>query len=150
MSYQQSLEAAGAKVLNFKYFGTYQGTWLAFIEYNGEKQIVEGWYGLCLGCDAFEAEFCYNAPPEESNGKYYKDGMTWDSESEITIEEYHYELDKYNRRLSAFGMQYLNGSYYKSFYELELERLEKEEYEEEWVDDEDIEKCKWAINQNWD
>ena len=35
MGYMASLEMAGAKVLSFKEFGSYQGTWLAIVEFNG-------------------------------------------------------------------------------------------------------------------
>lgn len=55
--YQQALEAAGAKVLQFEQFGSYQGEWFALVEFNGERGWVNGWYGSCSGCDAFEGEF---------------------------------------------------------------------------------------------
>jgi hypothetical protein len=60
MSYEQALEAAGAKVLQFEQFGSYQGEWFALVELNGETGWVNGWYGSCTGCDAFEAEFGWN------------------------------------------------------------------------------------------
>lgn len=59
MSYQDALEAAGAKVLQFQEFGSYQGEWYALVEFNGETGWINGSYGSCSGCDAFEAEFGY-------------------------------------------------------------------------------------------
>lgn len=60
MSYAKSIEAAGAKVLDYEQFGSYQGDWWALVEYNGRKGFVGGSYGSCSGCDAFEAEFSWN------------------------------------------------------------------------------------------
>lgn len=53
MSYHEALEAAGYEVKAMKYFGSYQGDWLAVTD----KGVIHGWYGSCSGCDAFEAEF---------------------------------------------------------------------------------------------
>lgn len=78
MSYESALEAAGAKVLAFETFGDYQGTWVAKVEYNGEVGYVEGSYGSCSGCDAFEGEFGYCDPSPEALaafGKAYLDGV---------------------------------------------------------------------------
>jgi hypothetical protein len=79
MSYMSALEAAGATVLAFKEFGTYQGEWYAYVEYQGQRGWVEGSYGSCTQCDAFEAEFGYD----------YADG------------------DDYDARLKSFGESYL-------------------------------------------
>mgnify|MGYP006292009643 CR=1 FL=1 len=57
MSYQGALEAAGAVILEFKEFGSYQGDWYALVEYQGERGWVQGCYGSCTECDAFEGEF---------------------------------------------------------------------------------------------
>ncbi len=59
MSYQQALEAAGCEVIEFQEFGSYQGEWLALVKYDGEIGVVDGCYGSCSGCDAFESEFGY-------------------------------------------------------------------------------------------
>jgi hypothetical protein len=56
MGYREALEAAGAKVLDYKAFGDYQGTWIAITD----KGVIVGSYGSCSGCDAFEAEFGYS------------------------------------------------------------------------------------------
>jgi hypothetical protein len=60
MGYQSALEAAGAEVHAYDSFGDYQGTWIAKVTYNGETGWVEGSYGSCSGCDAFEGEFGYS------------------------------------------------------------------------------------------
>ena len=65
MSYQQAIEAAGCDVIEFKEFGSYQGEWLALVIHDGEVGIIEGSYGSCPGCDAFEAEFGWEDPGAE-------------------------------------------------------------------------------------
>lgn len=104
MSYETALEAAGATVLAFSYFGDYQGTWWAKVSYSGEVGWVSGSYGSCSGCDAFEAEFSdWNKEPTQKElsdfGKTYLDGLMdqtqaevlasenleWDSEAEVVL-----------------------------------------------------------------
>lgn len=65
MSYQSALEAAGAEVIQFEYFGSYQGDWLALVRVDGALGVVEGWYGSCSYCDAFESEFGYSESGED-------------------------------------------------------------------------------------
>ena len=66
--YQAAIYAAGADILAFEEFGSYQGEWIAEIKLpNGEVFFVSGCYGSCSGCDAFQAEFgwdCDEADPE--------------------------------------------------------------------------------------
>ena len=81
MSYRESLEAAGAKVLEFSTFGSWQGEWVALVEYNGEVGWVQGSFGSCSHCDAFEAEFGYEDCYDEN----------------------------YDKRLADFGKSYLDG-----------------------------------------
>lgn len=57
MSYEEALQAAGAEVLEFEQFGSYQGDWWAKVRYKDELGWVQGSYGSCSGCDAFESEF---------------------------------------------------------------------------------------------
>ncbi len=54
MSYEMCLEKAGATVVAFQEFGSYQGEWFALVEYNGERGWVEG------SCETEEEawEFC--------------------------------------------------------------------------------------------
>lgn len=81
MSYSSALEAAGATVLQFEQFGSYQGDWFALVSYNGEIGWVNGSYGSCSHCDAFESEFGWNDD----------------------------ERSDYQQRLVDFGRTYLDG-----------------------------------------
>lgn len=60
--YAEAMALSGAKILNYEQFGSYQGEWLAAVEYEGRKFFVAGSYGSCSGCDALEAEVghCYS------------------------------------------------------------------------------------------
>lgn len=107
MSYKSALFAAGAKVLTYESFGSYQGDWLAKVEYNGEIGWVAGSYGSCSHCDAFEAEFGYS----------YED-----------------EGDDYQRRLALFGVSYLEGIVPQEQQEAILERQLPEGDEYDWGD----------------
>ena len=78
--YDAALQAAGARVLAFESFGDWQGSWVALVEYRGERGWVQGSFGSCDHCDAFDAEF------------------GWDAE----------EQDDYQQRLAAFGRTYLD------------------------------------------
>ena len=104
MSYEQSLVAAGARVIAFEQFGDWQGSWLALVEYQGQRGWVQGSYGSCDVCDAFQAEFdwdsdfaCEDVQQQLSQfGRGYLDDLqtteqvlrrydedaSWDSESE--------------------------------------------------------------------
>jgi len=80
-NYAKALEAAGAKVLLFKEFGSYQGDWLALVVLPDRSGWVRGSFGSCSGCDAFESEF------------------GWKDEKE--------DPEEYNIKLKAFGENYL-------------------------------------------
>ena len=81
MSYQESLEAAGARVLDFAHFGDWQGSWAALVEYQGQRGWVQGSFGSCDHCDAFQAEF------------------DWDSD---------FACEDVQERLAQFGRSYLD------------------------------------------
>jgi hypothetical protein len=81
MSYQEALTAAGASVIAFERFGDWQGSWVALVEYKGERGWVQGSFGSCDHCDAFQAEF------------------GWFDEEE----------EDYQVRLASFGESYLGG-----------------------------------------
>ena len=85
MSYQDALVAAGCEVIQFEEFGSYQGEWLALVSHDGFTGIIEGNYGSCAECDAFEGEFGYNFNPD------YHDNKKPD----------------YQQRLADFGNSYL-------------------------------------------
>ncbi len=142
MGYSKALEAAGCKVLNFKRFGSYQGTWLAFVEYKGERGIVEGFYGSCSFCDSFEAAFGFGPDFCEEGGKYYSSYFA-DEENEITKEQYEELQKNYQISLADFGSRYLSGGLYdKEHYERKLSKLD----EDDWFDSETKEYCEWAIS----
>ena len=146
MGYETALEAAGAEIIDFNEFGSYHGTWLAFVNYKGETGIVEGSYGSCSGCDAFQAEFDYADKPEIREGKFYRNWDTWDEECECSEEEYNEIINAYNERLADFGRSYLESDgepslYYKEHYEHRLSLLK----EDDWFSDEEKEYIEWAI-----
>lgn len=97
MGYIGALEAAGATVLADSHFGSYQGDWLALVDYKGQRGFVHGSYGSCSGCDSFQAEFDYS-----DNGC---DEHRYDSREEC--EDCKAETDSYNTRLAEFGRGYL-------------------------------------------
>lgn len=135
MGYQSALEACGVTVKEFKEFGSYQGTWLAILS---DNRIVEGSYGSCSGCDAFQAEFDWGSDEivKQENGKYYKDNYSWDEENLITEEEALEINQKLTEKLKAFGQSYLNEA--QSMKEF-LDRYEikcADEYA--WEDDKEI------------
>ena len=61
MSYRDSLEAAGARVIAFEHFGDWQGSWVALVEYQGQRGWVQGSFGSCDYCDAFQSEFSWDS-----------------------------------------------------------------------------------------
>lgn len=81
MSYQEALEAAGARVITFEQFGDWQGSWLALVDYQGQRAWVQGAFGSCNHCDAFQAEF------------------DWDSD---------FACEDVQQRLAQFGQSYLD------------------------------------------
>lgn len=96
-SYKGALEAAGAKVLQFESFGSYQGEWWAKVEYQGKTGWINGSYGSCSGCDSFEAEFGYSdmeSTPErlKAFGMDYLDNLKSDAEAVASASE-HLEWD---------------------------------------------------------
>lgn len=140
MSYELAMKTAGANVISYEQFGSYQGDWAALVEYKGERGIVFGSYGSCSGCDAFEAEFGWNDSPREVDGKYY--GQTY-SGREITKDEYDKAIVDYNERLSDFGEGYLKNIATVEIIQANLDSLTKDN----WFDDERRECYEWALNQ---
>jgi hypothetical protein len=57
MGYGEALQAAGARLIDYRAFGDYQGSWWAKVAWRGQIGFVHGAFGSCSGCDAFEAEF---------------------------------------------------------------------------------------------
>jgi len=103
MSYAEALEAAGAKIIEFQEFGSYQGDWFALVEYEDHLGWIQGAYGSCSGCDAFQAEFDYGDTPSKVGEKYYSYDL---GEYLIATEE---DIAAAFNKLKAFGEQYLGG-----------------------------------------
>jgi len=97
MSYESALQAAGAKILCFESFGSYQGDWLAKVEHEGEVKWIQGCYGSCSGCDAFEAEFGWDdATPEklaEFGRPYLSGGMSQDEAEKFAERNIEWDSD---------------------------------------------------------
>jgi hypothetical protein len=79
--YRKALEAAGARVLAFEHFGDWQGSWVALVEYQGQRGWVQGSFGSCDYCDAFQSQF------------------DWDSD---------FACEDVQSRLAQFGRTYLD------------------------------------------
>lgn len=124
MSYQQALEAAGATVLAFESFGSYQGDWYAKVVYQGEIGWIGGNYGSCSGCDAFQAEFGWDEDYCEDHEFAVRDAEGCPACAAAKA--------KYQQRLAAFGRTYLDGIYPQEKQEEVLREQCKDEY---WGDD---------------
>ena len=81
--YRDALVAAGANVISFATFGDWQGKWVALVTYLGNHGWVQGSFGSCDHCDAFQAEFGWSHLDDEGSLEY-------------------------NKRLAAFGQTYLD------------------------------------------
>lgn len=112
MSYKNALEAAGAEVIKFQEFGSYQGDWLALVKFQNRYGWVRGYYGSCSGCDAFKSEF------GDMNSTVI-DGKIFDYDIYQYRDATQEEVDTYNVRLREFGMGYLENIYTQ-------EQIEKE------------------------
>ena len=96
MGYQEAMEAAGAEVLTFECFGSYQGDWWALVHYQNKKGWVHGCFGSCSGCDAFEAEFGWFDKEEDPDyierlirfGKAYLEDLYTQEEAEKRASEH--------------------------------------------------------------
>jgi len=99
MSYESALEAAGAKVIAFKSFGSYQGDWWAQVEHAGKRGWVNGSFGSCSGCDAFEAEFGY--ADQKCQEHVWEYGSPKDCPACASAQ------DAFTVKLAAFGADYL-------------------------------------------
>jgi len=104
MSYRDSLIAAGARVIAYEHFGDWQGSWIALVEYQGQQGWVQGAFGSCDYCDAFQSQFDWDTDfacedvkdrlaqfgrsylddlqTTEQILRKYNEDSSWDSESE--------------------------------------------------------------------
>ena len=97
-SYEGALIAAGATVRECKWFGSYQGIWMADVTLpDGRSGLIRDYYGSCSGCDAFEAEFGY-------------DSHRWaDGHPNGEPLEGCEKCAEYKAKLAAFGLKYFDG-----------------------------------------
>jgi hypothetical protein len=135
MGYQAALEANDVTVREYKEFGSYQGTWIAILD---DGRFVEGGYGSCSGCDAFEGEFGYSNEEiiKQENGKYYKENYYWDEEKVITEEQANAHNEKYKAKLRQFGSCYLDSAETKDEIVARYRHKCNDEYA--WEDDKEI------------
>jgi len=103
--YKKCLELAGAKVHEFKNFGSYQGDWWTKVEYQGKLGWVHGWFGSCSGCDAFQAEFGYKSHEHEDD-----DYITYYDFPEKFKKDCPHCQDLM-KRMKEFGEKYLDDLY---------------------------------------
>jgi hypothetical protein len=99
MSYEAALRAAGADILAFEAFGSYQGEWWAKVVYQNQQGWVQGEYGSCSGCDAFEAEF---GPFEPTCEQHDYTGFDPTCPACVAAQA------EYLQRLAQFGQTYLD------------------------------------------
>ncbi len=90
--YTDALEYAGAEIHAYEEFGSYQGEWWALVTYNGETGWINGDYGSCSGCDAFEASFSWGRDKTDKAvrdfAKDYLDTMMGQNEAEARAAKY--------------------------------------------------------------
>ena len=98
MSYEMSMELAGAKVLKFREFGSYQGDWWALVVYRGKTGWVTGAYGSCSGCDSFQSEF--DTAHDHGEDFWYLDGYNFLDGCET--------CNDLKKRIADFGREYLD------------------------------------------
>lgn len=97
-SYEGALEAAGAVVEEFKFFGSYQGNWWARVVYEGQRGWVRGSYGSCSGCDALQGTFDYD----------FGDEYKWDDEWSKRVRKTDEEIAGEREQFAEFGRGYLD------------------------------------------
>jgi hypothetical protein len=102
MSYSQAMEAAGAEILAYESFGSYQGDWYAKVRYQGQVGWVAGSYGSCSGCDAFEGEFGYGSEDKCNEHRYHYEAIV--PPCPACAEQ----AASYQTRLADFGRHYLD------------------------------------------
>lgn len=98
--YEKAMKAAGATVHFFAQFGSYQGEWYAKVTYKGVTGWINGSFGSCSGCDAFESEFACETHEHKDNDCYDPIDDGFDDNCK--------ECQKVKSRLISFGEQYLD------------------------------------------
>jgi hypothetical protein len=146
MGYAHALRTAGAEVVDFKEIGSYQGTWGAVVDFQGQRSLVTGYYGSCSVCDAYQAQFGWSSDEPYYNNetdKYYRN--QW-SDEEITKEENDSIIQKSRQELIDFGMSYLRYPMTKEDVEKRIQYYDTNDTGEWSFDSEERELYDWAIN----
>jgi len=98
VTYSTALEKAGAEVLAYGEFGSYQGDWLAKVRYQGREFWIHDYYGSCSGCDALQADMGYENPTNEALvtfGRRYleEEPLSYEQALGIASQNYHWDSD---------------------------------------------------------
>lgn len=127
MSYQLSLETAGAVVHAFEEFGSYQGDWIAKVTYNGETGWVQGSYGSCSVCDALQDEIGEWGPTQvgEARWGYFPDPASDQGTSWMRRDATEDDVNAFRIKLAAFGATYLDPLLTQAQIEAYVRRNEK-------------------------
>ena len=100
MGYKEAMEAAGAEVLAYEEFGSYQGDWYAKIKFRDKVSWVQDCYGSCSSCDAFESDFQdsgHDCVDGEYNNPLYDEFLDDCEECQIV-----------KKKLIRFGREYID------------------------------------------
>lgn len=146
MGYAHALRTAGAEVIDFKEIGSYQGTWGAIVNFQGQRSLVTGAYGSCSGCDAYQSQFGWSDDDpyyDQETDKYYTD--RWMS-VEITKEKAEEISQKYRQDLIDFGMSYLRHPMTKDDVIQRIAYYDANDTGEWSFDHEERELYDWAVN----
>lgn len=102
--YKEAIEAAGAEVLAFETFGSYQGDWLAKIKIDGKVKYIHDYYGSCSHCDAFESDFGF-VSHSCGNDDYYD--PFWEDDG---FRDNCSECQNLKKRFVEFGQNYVDNA----------------------------------------
>ena len=146
MGYAHALRTAGAEVVDFKEIGSYQGTWGAVVDFQGQRSLVTGYYGSCSVCDAYQANFGWSSDEpyyDNESDKYYTD--RW-MEIEITKEKAEEISQKHRQELIDFAMSYLRNPMTKEDVKKRIKYYDTNDTGEWSFDSEERELYDWAVN----
>jgi len=107
MDYKDALIAAGAEVLAYETFGSYQGDWWAKVNYEGKQFWVRGSYGSCSGCDALQHDFGWRLSAGCEDHEY-----TYDDKTIAACSACQAVLADNEGKFAAFGKGYLTDEIY--------------------------------------
>lgn len=120
--YADCLRLAGAEILAYETFGSYQGDWIAKVRYSGQVYWIRGYYGSCTHCDGLKAELNFDYHYCE-NDSVFRDELSEYMENVEFCEE----CAKVLTKARILGESYLENDNF-SYQEL----LKKFEEDSEW------------------